>query len=419
MDKVINNLRLFKTYNIVLFYLLIISIFFAPDFTIFSSFPTLQLGDFILPFLSVAVLFSFKEIKMNYYYLLLFIFCAIILLSMLANNRLSVLSDYFEIFKIIKFGVIILFAYQATKYISFNRLIKAVFILLLIINFIQYFEWFYVNDLLVNWYGYEKEVLGFGRNSLGFPATKRMFGLMGNPNNNAIIFLFFIVYFFSQEYTLKKGIYFYLAVFMLFLCQSKIAVIAFVVVTLIGINYFPHNLKAIITKIIIVILLIVSVLLIDGRYITDVLEQLFGFLTSESDKGKVFEHVGGMSTRGRIDAWKLLFEMIAQKPIIGYGPFKEYFYERALYSENEYILMWWRYGIFGLVTYSTMLIYPIGIAIKSRQNKYAYLVYMFCVVLLIAALTNNPLSNRNILTLYAIILGMFFSYQNKFKNEYQ
>ncbi len=32
--------------------------------------------------------------------------------------------------------------------------------------------------------------------------------------------------------------------------------------------------------------------------------------------------------------------------LLGYS--KEYFYEHQLYSENEYILMVWRYGIIGL-----------------------------------------------------------------------
>lgn len=419
MGELMSKFSFIKTYHSILFYLLVISIFFTPDFTISTSLPTFQLADFILPFIALAVLFSFKNIKWNHYYTLLLVFCAIIILAMAINGRMGVLSDYFEIFKVIKFGILILFATQAIKYVKLNQLIKATFILLLIINLIQYLELFQINDLLINWYGYEKEVMGFGRDTLGFPATKRMFGLMGNPNNNAIIFLFFAIYFFSSEYGIKKSLFFYLAVFMLFLCQSKIAIIAFIVIFILGINYFSHTKKAILSKSGIVLTIIVIVFIIDGRYVTDVVKQLFGFLMSGEEKSELFNNVGGMSTRGRLESWKLLFEMIIKKPIIGHAPYKEFFYERTLYSENEYILMWWRYGIVGLVAYIGLLVKPIKMALSNKSNQIAHVIFLFSVVLLITALTNNPLSNRNILTLYAILLGIFFTYKNQLTNERQ
>ena len=118
------------------------------------------------------------------------------------------------------------------------------------------------------------------------------------------------------------------------------------------------------------------------------------------------------SLKGRIEVWGELLKMVAEKPIFGYGINKNYFYEHKIYSENEFLLMLWRYGIPGLVFYIALLF---GLTYKFRGYILKKLsdqstIYLLVVILLaINALTNNPISNPMILIMFAMITGLFLA----------
>ena len=59
----------------------------------------------------------------------------------------------------------------------------------------------------------------------------------------------------------------------------------------------------------------------------------------------------GNSWQKRLDIWQDLLKESSHKPILGHGPQKNHFYDSQLYSENEYVLMLWRFGLVGLVVY--------------------------------------------------------------------
>ncbi|NDB33891.1 MAG: O-antigen ligase family protein, partial [Flavobacteriia bacterium] len=111
------------------------------------------------------------------------------------------------------------------------------------------------------------------------------------------------------------------------------------------------------------------------------------------------------SLRSRWETWGILWEMIQTKPLFGHGPYKAYFSRMKLYSENEYLLMWWRYGIFGLCFYLGIYIVPFWhfVKIKITENKFKAL--LFLGVMLIAALTNNPLTERAISILFLFLVA--------------
>lgn len=104
-----------------------------------------------------------------------------------------------------------------------------------------------------------------------------------------------------------------------------------------------------------------------------------------------------------------MWEMIKQKPVMGYSPYKDYFYNNNLYSENEYVLYTWRYGILGLISYISILWTSFYLSFKKRFFKHGFYLCMFTIVLAITAITNNPLCDTMIYMMYAFMAGLFFS----------
>ena len=115
------------------------------------------------------------------------------------------------------------------------------------------------------------------------------------------------------------------------------------------------------------------------------------------------------SFRSRLETWNILWEMIKQKPLLGYSPYKDYFYINNIYSENEYFLNAWRYGLLGLITYLMILWTSFFKAIKNCFSKSGFCLAMFTLVIAISALTNNPLSDTMIYMMFAFYAGLFFS----------
>lgn len=394
-----------------LFVAIIVSIFFLPDIVVSSKWPSFHFVDLFMPFVCLAVLMKNGLSKWKQFGGLIGIFILIIFTSILLNGRLSYYRDYFEILKVVKFGFLAVFASLSIRYVNLNKVLNNAFILLVIVNLIQYFELFDINYLLKEIYGFEKEVSFFGKNSIGQPASKRMLGLMGNPNNNAIIFLFFASWYFSSKVNITKNWQFYLSVLMIFMCQSKTGIISLIILIIAGFGIFSKisdniTYKDIFSKIAIVVLIFGLSFLLDLNYVIDSFKEGLDFLVKNKYQTS---GSGAMSTRGRWEIWSLLFEMILNKPLIGHGPYKEFFYQRDLFSENEYILIWWRYGIFGLISFISLLVYPIVVAVKNINSKFAISLILFSMVIMVSALTNNPMLNRDIQALYAILLGIFFS----------
>jgi len=103
--------------------------------------------------------------------------------------------------------------------------------------------------------------------------------------------------------------------------------------------------------------------------------------------------------------------MIKEKPIIGYGINKNYFYAHQLYSENEYVLIAWRYGLIGLVFYLAMLFSPLRLMKnwKEVQTEKSIFFILLLILFSINALTNNPISDPVLQLLFGIGLAYYLS----------
>jgi hypothetical protein len=294
------------------------------------------------------------------------------------------------------------------------------------------------NNTLELLYADSKHLIFFGKNTLGQPDTKRLLGTLGNPNNNSIgISFFFFYYLFSDQR--KKYIKFLFINLSLLLIVASQSRTGFYSVTLIFIYYVLAHCKTLHKKLIyvgfyILCFIIVSKLqefetkisVTDSKNSIITLDKSHDVVKQMNDKNKGPKEITDVSgtkylssvdfedmdqntsINSRLEIWKLLFKMIKEKPIFGHGPQKNFFYEKHLYPENEYILNFWRYGLFGLIVY--VLFYAIPIIGVFKKDKYTIDPnFYFFILLSITAITNLPMSEPRISILVAMSFGFLLN----------
>ncbi len=332
----------------------------------------------------------------------------IILVSILMNPNRTDYREYLEVQKVIKFVIFYLFSIFFFKD-SINKknliiLITISFSLLFIFNVFHLFNLFYFNEYVTILYDTDgRDVLNFGKNSIGGPGPKRIVGTMGNPNINAILFLFFVSFYTflliernkvesSWNYLSKNAIrfFFLVSILLVILCQSRTGIVALFLIYVLGIFYR----KAAWFEIVIEVLLITGFFGLSAFLDTIALQYLF------NTKPQLQEN---NSLAVRLKIWGKLINMWTEQPFFGYGPNKAYVYREKLHPENEYVFYLWRYGIQGVLAYLSIFCAPIFYFYK-RMKEFTFLIFVVLIVSLVA-LMNNPLSNPKISVLFAIILG--------------
>jgi len=376
--------------------LVLLDAFFIPDIRISSQLPAFQLTDFLLPIIGLLLYPKLPLVRKEWWFLWIALFAGYMLLPILINGRIKQWNDYLELYRVIKLGVIfLLFRFIQPK--QLHPLIVGSFMVLLLINVLHLYNVFNINELLKYTYGDSIHFKLFGRDSLGNPAVKRMLGTMGNPNANALLFLFFTVYFLPIEKKREHWALCYTALFMVFLCQSRTSLIAAGLV--VGAMLFltkKDGLKAAVWKLVTSIGLYVLATMIATSFF-----KYLSYSNSLMDGSALYS----TSLRSRWESWNILWDMIKTKPIFGFGPYKSYFTAHQLYSENEYLLIWWRYGIFGLLFYLGIFLLPFWEMFRRKFDAHAGKAMIMIGVMLIAALTNNPLTERSISVLFIFLLA--------------
>ena len=376
--------------------LVLLDAFFIPDIRISSQLPAFQLTDFLLPIIGLLLYPKLPLVRKEWWFLWIALFAGYMLLPILINGRIKQWNDYLELYRVIKLGVIfLLFRFIQPK--QLHPLIVGSFMVLLLINVLHLYNVFNINELLKYTYGDSIHFKLFGRDSLGNPAVKRMLGTMGNPNANALLFLFFTVYFLPIEKKREHWALCYTALFMVFLCQSRTSLIAAGLV--VGAMLFltkKDGLKAAVWKLVTSIGLYVLATMIATSFF-----KYLSYSNSLMDGSALYS----TSLRSRWESWNILWDMIKTKPIFGFGPYKSYFTAHQLYSENEYLLIWWRYGIFGLLFYLGIFLLPFWELFRRKLDAHSVKAMIMIGVMLIAALTNNPLTERTISVLFVFILA--------------
>jgi O-antigen ligase len=376
--------------------LVLLDAFFIPDIRISIQLPAFQLTDFLVPIIGLLLYPKLPQVRKEWWFLWIALFAGYMLLPILINGRIKQWNDYFELYRFIKLGVIFLL-FRVTKSNQLYPLIVGSFMLLLLINVLHLYNVFNINELLTYVYGDSIHFKLFGKDSLGNPAVKRMLGTMGNPNTNALLFLFFTVYFLPIEKTRAHWALYYSALFMVFLCQSRTSLLAAgIVIVALLILTKKDGIKAAVWKVVSSIGLYLLAIMIATSFF-----KYTSYSNSLMDGSALYS----TSLRSRWESWSILWDMIKTKPLFGFAPYKSYFTAHQLYAENEYLLIWWRYGIFGLLFYLGIFLLPFWELFRRKLDTHSVKAMIMIGVMLIAAFTNNPLTERSISVLFVFILA--------------
>ena len=418
-----------KMLNKIIAFLIVLSTLLFPNVKLGEGLPSVQFVDFLLPIIGFIVFKNWYKVVWRKFFTIILIFGAYIILSIVVNSRITSVKDYFEIFKLIKFLLIVLF-FSIVEINNYkNNIFYPIFGLLVLFNLFHYFNLFGVNYLIEHYYNGGVHIELFGLDSLGAVSTKRMIGAIGNPNTNAIIFLFFASIFYPEKKKFSfELIVFFSAIFLFFLCQSRTGFFAlFLMISFDVINKLyilkTFNKWSMIPIVLVVIAYSFSYLFSSNiieteRYVSsrsfDQIPKESKVLNKETYINSIFSsevtHTG--SVKGRVEIWKHLFSMVKKKPIFGHGPDKDYFYDNKLYAENEYILYLWRYGVIGLLFYILFYVYLFYKGITFLRLTQGVLLSFLAIILIITALTNAPLSSREILVFLAVLIGLLFNSSN-------
>ncbi len=406
-----SNLPKAANFDLFLVVLTFLSVLFLPSIKINSQL-YLGLDEFIVVIMGIRLL-SKKFFWIDQLVIILILMSFFILASIFVNPNFSDYREYLEIHKVIKvaiFYVFTIFVFRDFKhekgivyFLTFS------FIVLFIFNFLHLFNVFYFNEYITILFDTDgRDVINFGKNSAGGPGPKRIVGTMGNPNINAILFLFYVSFFTFSLIEGKKDqsswhffsntirkVLFLLSILMVILCQSRTGIVALAFIYFLGVYLRGAKWLEVITE----ISFTVTFFLLSSFIDTIALQYLFNTKPKLQDNN---------SFSVRLEIWAKLFKMWVQKPFFGYGPNKKYVYSNELHPENEYIFYLWRYGIQGVILYLSMLLVPIFYFYKRLKEFYFLPFIVF--VILIVALMNNPLSNAKINVLFPMILGLSIAY---------
>lgn len=409
-----------QNWDIYLLMFTLFSVLFIPIIKINNSL-FLGIEEFLI------VIMGIRLLTCRFYFFDRFIFylvliALIVLISILVNPNIKDYREYLEIYKLFRIGIIYLFGLfvmkdhfspvKITKWITYSFIFLAIFNVLHILNI------FYFNEYVTILYDSDgRDVINFGKNSLGGPGPKRIVGTMGNPNINAILFLlYFSFYAFlliqSKFQNSTWNIYSYKVTRILFLvsmlfvilCQSRTGIGILLVVYLLTLIYRKSSLKEFFYDTFFVFAFFGLSAYLD----TIALQYLY------NTKPQLQEN---NSLSMRFEIWKNLIKMWTKQPFFGYGPNKNYVYSEKLYPENEYVFYLWKYGLQGLFAYIILVFSPIVFFFK--KNNSIILLLFITLIISIEALTNNPLADPKISFLYPLFLGLsiFIIYKTDNQNN--
>ena len=352
-------------------------------------------SDFLLVLVTLAIL---KNGWWRKHLKALFLFAVIALylfITIVVNGLISVTNSYFEIYAVLKLFLLYIFFAEMNPKMDLSPVFNICFIGLVCFNIIHYFNLFDFNAHVMPTYCGDNNIQlkYFGYDSSGRPCTRRALGVMGNPNNNALLFLFYLIlYAPRKEWRRLNIVFFFIALTCFLCCQSRTGMVAFAVVFIGNYLFAGIPMKRVIPQFVAVVGY--SAFVLNFAEIMAFLHiplpvRPMNYSLSLLDGSALASH----SWEERKRMWAYLLSMWSEHPLFGYGPDKNFFYANKLFAENEYILMLWRYGIIGLLMYLSLYLHPLLRTLKwLKSNENARRTALMLTAFALAALTNHPFS---------------------------
>ncbi|MBL4862997.1 MAG: O-antigen ligase family protein [Crocinitomicaceae bacterium] len=393
------NSSTLRKYGYWLIVITLIGTFLLPSFCVVPSIPKIEVSDITFPLLFLISVISFKRELVSFIkqhkalVLALSVLIAIAVISIIFNGRIKMYRDWFEPIKFFKLSCFIFFFYLFIDVSKWVSLIKFLFLGLVLFNLFHYFNVFHFNEIIEPYYAAPHHLDFFGLNSIGEPATKRMIGTVGNPNNNAILFLIFLVLFLQKKNSNKSDIIFSIvAIIGVLACQSRTGFVALLLILIVSFIVKRPSWKIIFSLCLVTIAGFLILELFGNSYIGS----LANAVTMESAKA------------GRYEQWTKIIDAMPGHWVLGHGVNKEYFEEREIYAESEYFLVLFRYGGIGLISLLAIWTTLFFGQIKSIRSSAGMFLLGTIIVFTITGLTNSPLHSTKLSIIFALMVGVSF-----------
>jgi hypothetical protein len=270
--------------------------------------------------------------------------------------------------------------------------IKFVFIGIFVFNLFHYFDLFNFNSLIEPYYAPAHHLDYFGLNSIGEPATKRALGTLGNPNNNGFLFLLFCFLFLPYkkvQFGWKPLLLPSLAIIGLMACQSRTIFLVYLILIIFYFLLIQREWRYIVYFTLFSIL-IFTIFIFNGNT----------YIESLGDTS-ITQH----SAIGRMQQWSKILNEMPGFWLFGHGPDKQFFEQNGIFAESEFVLLLFRYGSLGVISFFIwMFVLPIRkISNRLRLNRSMFLLVL---ILIFSGITNAPFHNVKLNVFIACVLAL-------------
>jgi len=395
--------------------ILILTLFTIPPIA-FGNFPAkVQITDMLLPF--VALCLFTKEIFLGFskkVVILASLVASYILFTIIINKTGSYYNNYFEIFHVIKLTLLFLFFRHYYSHEKHAVYVDILFGIVVILNLLHFFNLFNFNETVIPLFSGEgnRNLAFFGYYTNGYPGPKRMIGTLGNPNYNALLFIFFLIWYApKKEQSTVHQILYYVAFCLLIFCQSRTSLVCFSLIYVVNIFLSKVGYKKTLFQTGLLIVLFFSISKSGILMGSDTKEFKVKDRTLNYINADIGDILDANSVTARWKIWEKTLNHVKEKPVFGHSPDKQFFHKTGdvKHTDSEYLLMLFRYGIIGLLGYLALYMYPTVKALRNlRRSEQARNVILLSVAFMASALMNEPLTNNSTCYIYVFIVALFF-----------
>ena len=331
--------------------------------------------------------------------------CFTVIISSLYSQALGygsyIFGNYLEAFKYFQYIPYLILFSSIEKNISISIFYKYIYIsafLYITIFLLQIFNPFNLGYIIGASYlgGYDSVHL------IGIETGYRISITGSDPNVGAVIGVFFTLFFlvlFSNYRKIKDFILFIIIFVSIFFTQSRTTLVALFLALL---------LFTLFSKIKLVYKVLFSFLFLFTVYLS------FAFIELDYIKVGYDLLIEGEnnSVNVRLDTLQIAIDNFRKHPFFGIGPSKNEFSTNV---DSEYILIMMRYGVLGIVTFTSFIIYMLYKGFSNLSTISGLSLFLYTIATLVIMLTNNAYSGYQLMSVNILLLIML-KYERNEKN---
>lgn len=363
------------------------------------------LGSILLPYISIMgvglypsffislLLIFFIKLKLNKYSVIIILMVLMVFLSTITteikygysfnlNNYIEAIKylqfiPYFLVLNRIDFRML---QHKLPYWFSFSSLY------ICFVGFLQVFNPFNLGEVISKFY------LGEDSSHLQLSSVKRITLTGSDPNVGgmiASIFLLFNLIYFVEKRKIVYFIFFLLLSYLVLLTQSR---------TLIFSNFM----------VVVAYILLLSKLSFSKRVLLSVSSfvlfvYLFSYLNLDYVKDGVSLAMSGNnnSANVRLENFQVGVEIFYNNIFFGIGPLKE---SLSTVIDSEYVLIFQRYGLFGVFVFFTLILNMIYDSIKNFNNLWGVHLFLVTFLSIFFMITNNVFSGYQIMSIIVLLI---------------